>query len=104
MSQQPKLIVQEAGKSTPAELDDLRSLYTALKEGRTTWAEVMSPEDDKPEKPEPPKAATLDAAADKLEAKAAAATGPQVQDHAASDDLAKEPAFLRAQSRAKGGR
>ncbi len=102
----PKMIEEYLGHPlatcTPAELDDLRQLFTALKEGKTTWAEVMAPADDEP-KPEPKKdeKPTLDDAAAKLEAKAAAKAEPVTD---GPTPLADEPAFLRAQARAKGGK
>ena len=117
---------------TPAELDDLRGLHAALKEGRTTWTEVMAPaEDDAPAKSETekPSGTSLDAAAEKLAAKNAQKAGhkdqpanPDADDPGdgqlegalkASLDQAKpksdppldqDPAFLRAQSRARGGK
>jgi len=113
--------------STPAELDDLRGLYLALKEGRTTWAEVMAPPEDvddpAPEKPKEPKPDRLAEAAEKLKAAAPAPakSAPAVQNPDADDApeaveptkaaskktepkqsglLGEEPAFLRAQARA----
>jgi len=68
----PTMIEQYLGHPlatcTPAELDDMRSLYTALKEGKTTWTDVMAPGEDDP-KPEPARAEpkSLDAMAQKLE-------------------------------------
>jgi len=63
---------------TPTELDDMRALHLALKEGKTTWAEVMSNDDpeepsaDKPKAPADPAAHALSEAAEKLKAKGAA--------------------------------
>jgi len=61
---------------SPAELDDLRALHLAIKEGKTTWAEVMAPAegDDpaKPAEPDKPKGTTLDDVAAKISAKSAA--------------------------------
>lgn len=57
---------------SPAELDDLRSLHLALKEGKITWAEVMAPADGdesaktKADEPAKPAGTTLDDAAAKL--------------------------------------
>lgn len=84
---------------TPAELDDLRQLYTHLKEGKTTWAEVMAPAegDTKPEAPKAEPKPTLDVAAEKLEAKAAAKAPEPVAD--GLTPLSEDPAFLRAQAR-----
>lgn len=118
---------------TPAELDDLRGLHAALKEGRTTWTEVMAPVEDEaqPAKSETEKSSgtSLDAAAEKLASKTAQKAGPKDQPAnpdaddpgdgqlegalKASLDQAKpksdppldqDPAFLRAQSRARGGK
>lgn len=62
------------GNATPAELTDLRELYTAIKEGRTTWAEIMSEATDEPTTKEPQAPITTTAqATESLRARAEAA-------------------------------
>lgn len=62
--------------ASPAELGDLRDLWTELKEGKTTWAEVMAEvQDERGAAQAPaPKASGLDVLTDKLKAQTTTAT------------------------------
>jgi hypothetical protein len=77
-SQLKEYLGHDLASCTPAELVDLRDLWEGLKEGKTTWAEVMAAvRDERGESPgsdapgEKPKSG-LDAAAERLRAQAAA--------------------------------
>ncbi len=39
----------DLGQATPAQLDELRAIYTTLKDGETTWRSVMDSLEDKPD-------------------------------------------------------
>jgi hypothetical protein len=76
-SQLKDYLGHELAQSTPAELTDLRDLWKAIEEGRTTWAEAMAAAaEDRGEAPASGEAAekkpALDALKEKLQAQAKA--------------------------------
>lgn len=74
-----KHLGHDLATATPAELADLRDLWTALKEGRVTWAEVLAEPEDVESPGQPAKKTGLDGLTDELKAKAAAAAPPPAQ-------------------------
>lgn len=62
----------DIAKASPAQLTDLREIYTQISEGKTTWAEVSKGEEHEPEteKKAPPPKSGLDAVTDRLRTEA----------------------------------
>lgn len=83
----------DLGTSTPAELVELRSLYTAIKSGEATWAEALAEKTGgEPEAAAAPTKTGLDAVAERVEKKAAEKSAAEPTkpsgpcDHAAARD------------------
>jgi len=81
--------------ATPAELADLRDLWTELKEGKVTWAEVMAEVSDERDGTKAAAAAVpksgLEDLTDKLKAQAAPPAAAQAQPPPAAQESAPQP-------------